>query len=73
MYNTPEFEAMEAAGLAVAGQTAFVLVAGGLGERLGFNGIKVCVVITGITAALVPLSRHKAWTSCLQSTEIITY
>jgi UDP-sugar pyrophosphorylase len=41
VYGTDEFEAMEQAGLAVAGKTGFVLVAGGLGERLGFNDIKV--------------------------------
>jgi hypothetical protein len=29
-------------GLVQASQTAFVLVAGGLGERLGYSGIKVC-------------------------------
>jgi UDP-sugar pyrophosphorylase len=44
VYGTDEFEAMEQAGLAVAGKTGFVLVAGGLGERLGFNGIKVTLL-----------------------------
>lgn len=37
-----EFEAYEELGLQTAQYTAFVLVAGGLGERLGYGGIKVC-------------------------------
>jgi UDP-sugar pyrophosphorylase len=32
---------LEAQGLQTLGETAFVLVAGGLGERLGYNGIKI--------------------------------
>lgn len=36
-----EFEAYEELGLQTAQHTAFVLVAGGLGERLGYSGIKV--------------------------------
>ena len=35
------FAEMEAKGMEVVGQTAFVMVAGGLGERLGYNGIKI--------------------------------
>jgi UDP-sugar pyrophosphorylase len=35
------FNAYEAAGVAGFGKAAFVLVAGGLGERLGYGGIKV--------------------------------
>ena len=38
------FEA-EAAGLAAFAQTAVVLVAGGLGERLGYNGIKLDIPV----------------------------
>ncbi|CAI5464578.1 unnamed protein product [Closterium sp. Yama58-4] len=37
----PEFDEFEARGMAEARNTAFVLVAGGLGERLGYSGIKV--------------------------------
>ncbi|KAG5181643.1 nucleotide-diphospho-sugar transferase [Tribonema minus] len=48
-FGTPEFEAMEKAGLGVAGQTGFVLVAGGLGERLGFNGIKLSLPVETAT------------------------
>jgi len=39
--GTPEYDKMEAAGIPLLNSTAFVLVAGGLGERLGYNGIKV--------------------------------
>jgi UDP-sugar pyrophosphorylase len=38
---TPEYEDYEKAGFPEVGATGFVLVAGGLGERLGYNGIKV--------------------------------
>ena len=42
-YGTPEFDEVEAAGMAAVsgGGCGFVLVAGGLGERLGYSGIKV--------------------------------
>jgi UDP-sugar pyrophosphorylase len=33
----------------VVGQTGFVLVAGGLGERLGYNGIKIALPVDSIT------------------------
>lgn len=36
-----EFKHYETLGMQNIGQTAFVLVAGGLGERLGYNGIKI--------------------------------
>lgn len=39
--GTPEFEAMEKEGMPELGAVGFVLVAGGLGERLGYSGIKV--------------------------------
>jgi UDP-sugar pyrophosphorylase len=39
--GTPEYEAMEQKGLPELGAVGFVLVAGGLGERLGYSGIKV--------------------------------
>ena len=38
---TPEYERYETQGLLEVGACGFVLVAGGLGERLGYNGIKV--------------------------------
>jgi len=41
--RTPEYREAEARGVKAAGACAFVLVAGGLGERLGFSGIKVAL------------------------------
>eukprot|EP00854_Cymbomonas_tetramitiformis_P009790 gene9790-11599_t len=40
-YGTSEFLQYEQAGVDEVGYAGFVLVAGGLGERLGFSGIKV--------------------------------
>jgi hypothetical protein len=40
-FDTESFRAAENTGLAGVGNVGFVLVAGGLGERLGFGGIKV--------------------------------
>jgi UDP-sugar pyrophosphorylase len=39
--GTPEYQETEAQGMEELGKVGFVLVAGGLGERLGYNGIKV--------------------------------
>ena len=39
--GTEDFASYEAAGVATVGRSAFVLVAGGLGERLGYSGIKL--------------------------------
>lgn len=39
--GTPEFSEKEELGMKELGKVGFVLVAGGLGERLGFNGIKI--------------------------------
>ena len=50
--GTTEFGTMEDAGLAASRETGFVLVAGGLGERLGYKGIKIalpCEITTGKT------------------------
>ncbi|CAI5524766.1 unnamed protein product, partial [Closterium sp. Naga37s-1] len=40
-FGDPEFDEFEARGMAEARNAAFVLVAGGLGERLEYSGIKV--------------------------------
>eukprot|EP00850_Spirogloea_muscicola_P008836 SM000048S16548 [mRNA] locus=s48:314943:320398:- [translate_table: standard] len=51
-YGDDLFIALEAAGVMEARNAAFVLVAGGLGERLGFRGIKVALpyeTVTGTT------------------------
>lgn len=39
-YGEADFLEMEANGLTAAGHSAFVLVAGGLGERLGYSGVQ---------------------------------
>jgi len=39
--GTPEYQSTEAVGLEELGSVGFVLVAGGLGERLGYSSIKV--------------------------------
>lgn len=40
-FGDENFINFEESGVREARKTAFVLVAGGLGERLGYNGIKV--------------------------------
>ncbi|KAL4423375.1 hypothetical protein ABPG77_004306 [Micractinium sp. CCAP 211/92] len=44
-WGSPHFRELERAGVAAAGGCAFVLVAGGLGERLGYSGIKVALPV----------------------------
>lgn len=44
-YGTPAFVAAEERGVDLFGESAFVLVAGGLGERLGYPGIKVSLPV----------------------------
>ena len=43
-----EFDRMEAAGLKELSKLCFVLIAGGLGERLGFSGIKISLPVCTI-------------------------
>ncbi len=40
--GTDKYRETEAKGMELLGNVGFVLVAGGLGERLGYNGAKVC-------------------------------
>lgn len=42
-YASPEYRAAETEGAAQAASAGFVLVAGGLGERLGYSGIKLAL------------------------------
>lgn len=49
--NATEFEALEARGVPELGKCGFILVAGGLGERLGYNGIKVSLPTETLTRA----------------------
>ena len=51
-FGTEAFLALEAAGMAAAAKTGFVLVAGGLGERLGYNGIKVSLPVETTTGSI---------------------
>jgi UDP-sugar pyrophosphorylase len=46
---TVEFAELEQVGLKEVGLCGFVLVAGGLGERLGYKGIKVALPVDTIT------------------------
>lgn len=44
-FGSPDFLQLEGAGMAAVAGAAFVLVAGGLGERLGYKGEFVCVCL----------------------------
>lgn len=44
-FGSDEFREYESKGVEESGQCAFVLVAGGLGERLGYSGIKVALPV----------------------------
>ena len=44
-FGTPAYRAAEDAGAVAAGKAGFVLVAGGLGERLGYSGIKLALPV----------------------------
>ncbi len=44
-WGTPEFARAHRQGLELAGRTGFVLVAGGMGERLGYPGIKLSLPV----------------------------
>ena len=48
-YGTAQFDAAEATGMEAIRDAAFVLVAGGLGERLGYHGIKVALPVETAT------------------------
>eukprot|EP00618_Florenciella_parvula_P031890 CAMPEP_0119536226 /NCGR_PEP_ID=MMETSP1344-20130328/49107_1 /TAXON_ID=236787 /ORGANISM="Florenciella parvula, Strain CCMP2471" /LENGTH=671 /DNA_ID=CAMNT_0007578181 /DNA_START=90 /DNA_END=2105 /DNA_ORIENTATION=- len=44
-YGSPEYDKLESLGLEEVSRACFVLVAGGLGERLGYSGIKLSLPI----------------------------
>ena len=48
-YASPGFAAAEDRGLLIVRDSAFVLVAGGLGERLGYTDIKVSLPVQSVT------------------------
>ena len=47
-FDDPSYEKLEDEGLVVAQYTGFVLVAGGLGERLGYSSIKIGIPMTAV-------------------------
>jgi len=48
-YDTPDFLSAEEEGFCEGSLTSFVLVAGGLGERLGYSGIKLALPVETTT------------------------
>lgn len=48
-FNTKEYHELENEGLQHLMNTGFILVAGGLGERLGYNSIKVSLPVETLT------------------------
>ena len=48
-FNTMEYHELEKEGLSILMKTGFILVAGGLGERLGYNNIKVRLPVETFT------------------------
>lgn len=48
-YGTAAFDAAEVRGMEAMHEAAFVIVAGGLGERLGYHGIKVALPVETTT------------------------
>ncbi|KAG1667267.1 hypothetical protein FOA52_012555 [Chlamydomonas sp. UWO 241] len=50
-FGSEEHIELEGEGVAEAGRSAFVLVAGGLGERLGYSGIKVALPVESATGS----------------------
>eukprot|EP00756_Hemistasia_phaeocysticola_P018430 Hpha_TRINITY_DN15593_c5_g7::TRINITY_DN15593_c5_g7_i1::g.104862::m.104862/K12447/USP; UDP-sugar pyrophosphorylase len=62
--SDPEYDSLTATGLEQISQSAFVLVAGGLGERLGFPGIKLSLPVetaTGNCYLSMYAAALKAW------------
>ncbi len=59
-----DYEAYEQAGLAAAGGLGVVLVAGGLGERLGYPGIKLDIPVE-VTAGVTYLELYARWIQAL--------
>jgi len=65
LYGDDEYREMEAKGLAEAAKVGFVLVAGGLGERLGYSGIKVELPVELASGASF-LAKYADWILSLQ-------
>eukprot|EP00613_Pedinella_sp_CCMP2098_P036895 CAMPEP_0171808738 /NCGR_PEP_ID=MMETSP0991-20121206/76562_1 /TAXON_ID=483369 /ORGANISM="non described non described, Strain CCMP2098" /LENGTH=650 /DNA_ID=CAMNT_0012421713 /DNA_START=28 /DNA_END=1980 /DNA_ORIENTATION=- len=65
LYGDEEYQSMEALGLEAAARLGFVLVAGGLGERLGYSGIKVELPVD-LASERSFLKMYAAWILGLQ-------
>ena len=66
LYGDEEYQAMEAKGMEAAAKLGFVLVAGGLGERLGYSGIKVALPVE-LASERSFLQMYADWILALQS------
>jgi UDP-sugar pyrophosphorylase len=66
LYGDAEYQAMEALGLKEAAKVGFVLVAGGLGERLGYSGIKVALPVD-LASGQTFLAMYADWILALQA------
>lgn len=65
-YGDEEYQSMEAMGIEACCKTGFVLVAGGLGERLGFSGIKLALPVESCSGDSF-LKMYADWILSLQS------
>ena len=61
-----DFDKYESKGLNEIGQTAFVIVAGGLGERLGYKGIKLALP-SDISTEMTYIELYIRWILALQA------
>ena len=71
VYGDEEYQDMEEKGLAAAARLGFVLVAGGLGERLGYSGIKVALPVE-LSSERSFLQMYADWILSLQSRVRVT-
>ena len=65
-YGTDAFNQAEKEGMVAVRDSAFVLVAGGLGERLGYNGIKIALPVETTTGDCY-LAHYCAYIQALQN------
>jgi UDP-sugar pyrophosphorylase len=56
--NLSELDQLESVGLELIKDTCFVLVAGGLGERLGFDGIKISIPMGKQSLIIIYFIKH---------------
>ena len=66
MDSPADFDKYEALGMAQAANTAFVIVAGGLGERLGYKGIKLALP-SDICTEVSYIELYARWILALQT------